>query len=417
VVASDAPLLREMAEPPTKKAKVSAAGTDQAAHGLIDLAKEGNWEQLYEALDGQKELVNARPKVREYAILHQAAFHGDVSIVTSLIENYGADPAVLTKSGQSVLQVAKECGHADIVALLSSRLTGEPDHDRVLTPEKVAKADHTACKITAIPKLTTGVIQEGHKLIDFAKDARWEEIFLMLDKRPELVNVRPAVRDFSVLHQAAYHGDLKAATTLIEKYGADPNQLTKGAKSVAEVADEQGHSELAEKIRSFAGPEADDDDLDFVQMPDGSWKVVQKGAAKVAATTAAVTAASPTGTDDDLDFVQMPDGSWKVAQKGAATVPATTAVTTAVTAVAPAVTAATPVAHATPAAAVPATTAAAVTAEAPVVTTATDALAASASKKPLKSPASTSKKALKSPPSVPKGGGLARFFAPKTGGS
>lgn len=315
----------------------------QAAHDLIDLAKAGDWTDVYEALDKRRELVNMRPKVRDYAVLHQAACHGRADVLTILIDNYGADPLQRTKLGKTVADIASEWGYPDIARIASDRSAAAMSDLSVgaascaavpvLTPEKVkgrakakakAKAKAAAAKVcgpvvafggscgvsalsslpgaavaTPVPTLTSDVLRDAHKLLDTAKAGHWKDLYRTLDTRRELVNIRPDMREFSVLHQAAFHGMGDVVATLINKYGADPSQQTKHGLSAVDVAREQGHAKLAESLEGRAKgvvPEDDaphtdsecipDDLPDIVQMPDGSWKVVAASGANHASPNA-----------------------------------------------------------------------------------------------------------------------------------
>lgn len=98
------------------------------------------------------------------------------------------------------------------------------------------------------PALTPDIVQHAHKLIDLAKAGRWADLFKMLEVHKTLVNVRPDVREFALLHQAAYQGREEVVVRLIDECGADPAQRTKSGQSVAEVAEEQGFSAVAKKV-------------------------------------------------------------------------------------------------------------------------------------------------------------------------
>merc|ERR1712232_856266 len=92
------------------------------AHALIDLAKNASWDELYKSLDSQRELVNVRPDVREYSVLHQAAYHGAEEAVNILIEKYDADPMLPTKSGELIVDVAKQNSHTHVAKALEARM-------------------------------------------------------------------------------------------------------------------------------------------------------------------------------------------------------------------------------------------------------------------------------------------------------
>eukprot|EP00416_Gambierdiscus_australes_P022300 CAMPEP_0171070366 /NCGR_PEP_ID=MMETSP0766_2-20121228/9698_1 /TAXON_ID=439317 /ORGANISM="Gambierdiscus australes, Strain CAWD 149" /LENGTH=698 /DNA_ID=CAMNT_0011526833 /DNA_START=14 /DNA_END=2110 /DNA_ORIENTATION=+ len=289
---------------PKKKAKVDS---DVAAHMAIDLAKAGDWLGVYAALDVQPALVNARPEVREYAVLHQAAFHGDLAAVTTLLDAYSADTALRTRSGQSALDVAEERGHVHIVECLALRLAAkakakaqdlqsttttagaaQPGQQSspakakctptglLLTPEKPAKCTKFGEPLASV--------HTAHRAIDLAKGAQWEDLFTLLDLRREVVNLRPDVREYGVLHQAAFYGSLDVVKALVTKYGADPGLRTRHGETAEDVALKGGHHGIAAALRAcpavvMEGPEPevpteeDAEDVDLVQMPDGSWKV------------------------------------------------------------------------------------------------------------------------------------------------
>lgn len=254
-----------------------------ASHELIDLAKSGKWQEVFIRLDVKKELVNVRPDVREYSALHQAAFHGNSEVVMALISKYGADPSLQTKHGQSVLEVAKEQGHLQLVELLSSSCPGVSTSS---CSSSTAVAAPVAKTVKPVPSLTAELVTSAHQLIDQAKAGRWQDVFKMLDSHHELVNIRPDVREYSALHQAAYHDNKEVLATLITKYGADPTLLTASGMTLLEVAEMQGSTTVIESLSSLpiasaeeeAESDHDDGDLEVKKMPDGSWKVVQKSA-------------------------------------------------------------------------------------------------------------------------------------------
>lgn len=116
-------------EPAAKRVKVDAPKSKiELAHAAIDLAKDGKWAKTFEFLDLHSDvsIVNLRPEVREYAILHQAAFFGAQKAAEKLIDNYEADPNVLSKSGELASNVAKQQGHDTLAEFLGARETAAP---------------------------------------------------------------------------------------------------------------------------------------------------------------------------------------------------------------------------------------------------------------------------------------------------
>mmetsp|Transcript_81424 Transcript_81424/g.170267 ORF Transcript_81424/g.170267 Transcript_81424/m.170267 type:complete len:282 (-) Transcript_81424:702-1547(-) len=111
-----------------------------------------------------------------------------------------------------------------------------------------AAAPKARAKRAREPSVPTYTDEEAHHLIDLAKSAKWAQVYKVLDKKPGLVNRRPDVREYGVLHQAAYYGTEAAVFKLLDKYKADPKQVTKSGFSVSEVAEEHGHTALVAKL-------------------------------------------------------------------------------------------------------------------------------------------------------------------------
>lgn len=109
----------------------------QAAHAVLDAAKDGKWEKVFELLEKGPELVNVRPEVRVYGVIHQAAFHGDIEILRRLIEDFKANVKLLTKDGQTPLQIA-ELGKKEVAAgyLQACTPTVKLDDDFVTYPDQ-----------------------------------------------------------------------------------------------------------------------------------------------------------------------------------------------------------------------------------------------------------------------------------------
>lgn len=107
------------------------------ANALLDAAKAGRWSTVVDILSGtawpDKPLwwdVNTwRPGAsREYAPLHQAAWHGaPVDVVEKLLE-LGAWRRLRTADGETALDIARRKGHGHLVEVLTpSRCPAAPE--------------------------------------------------------------------------------------------------------------------------------------------------------------------------------------------------------------------------------------------------------------------------------------------------
>lgn len=127
--------------------------------------------------------------------------------------------------------------------------------------EPAAKKARGAPKAKAKARVTEEDLdKELNDMIQHAKDAEFDKVFKILDKYPPYVNEKPEVRMFCTIHQACYHGDLAVVKKLVEKYNADIHLPTKDDKTPAQVAEENGHTEvvkyLKEKLKKLAPVEA-----------------------------------------------------------------------------------------------------------------------------------------------------------------
>lgn len=91
---------------------------EQEAHEILTMCKNGHFDEALQAIRIRPYLVNLRPEVREYATIHQAVWWGNIDIVTELV-SLRADARVLTKAGETALQVAQERGHEALFEILT----------------------------------------------------------------------------------------------------------------------------------------------------------------------------------------------------------------------------------------------------------------------------------------------------------
>jgi hypothetical protein len=196
--------------------------------------------------------VNLRPEYRVFGVIHQAAYHGDVAVLRRLVEEFRADACLLTRDKKTAVQVALDSAKLEAVKYLRS-----------LSPP------------TGSPGAGTEEAQ-AHAVIDAAKDGKWEMVFRLLGEGPPgLVNIRPAVRKFSVLHQAAFHGDIEVLRRLIEDFKADVKQLTDENNNALEIARLEKHDAAAKYLEACV-PNIKLDD-DFVTYPEQRFVTLGKG--------------------------------------------------------------------------------------------------------------------------------------------
>mmetsp|Transcript_53263 Transcript_53263/g.105883 ORF Transcript_53263/g.105883 Transcript_53263/m.105883 type:complete len:285 (+) Transcript_53263:64-918(+) len=93
----------------------------------------------------------------------------------------------------------------------------------------------------------------AHQAIDLAKEAKWKKLFDFLGDHGDIVNVRPSMRVFGIIHQAAWHGSFMAVDHLVDEFTADLTLETKDGKTAADIAEQEGHVLLAKHIKKMMG--------------------------------------------------------------------------------------------------------------------------------------------------------------------
>ncbi|CAE8662768.1 unnamed protein product [Polarella glacialis] len=79
----------------------------QQSHLVLNLAKAEDWEKVRKTLLQQPQLVDLRPANRTCALIHYAAFQLSTSTLDMLLTDFGADPLLQTKDGQTPLEMIK----------------------------------------------------------------------------------------------------------------------------------------------------------------------------------------------------------------------------------------------------------------------------------------------------------------------
>ncbi|CAE7519852.1 bacC, partial [Symbiodinium necroappetens] len=233
-------------EPPLKMMRGGGCELDpealmEKANEAIEHAKWQQWDEMLAIFESYPGCQNMRPEYRRFAAIHQAAYAGDAKILKKMVD-CGANPGLLTRDKETPLQIAEAEGNSDAAAFLES---------------------------LEVSAESAALIQEAHKVIDAAKEGKWDKTFELLEacKNPDqVVNCRPSVRQYGVLHQAAFHGDIEVLRRLLEDFKANVKLLTKDGQSALQIA-QNGSQEAAAKYLEACVPSIQLED-DFVKYPE-----------------------------------------------------------------------------------------------------------------------------------------------------
>lgn len=77
-------------------------------HEILSLAKTGDWRKVKRKLRDHPQWVNVRPPVRQYGLVHHAAWQLQMDAMETLYIEFSADLSLRTKDGKSVEDVFLE---------------------------------------------------------------------------------------------------------------------------------------------------------------------------------------------------------------------------------------------------------------------------------------------------------------------
>lgn len=132
-----------------QRERIRAKGSliDAVAHGLLDLAKKGHWDLLFDELEKAEQsraepegprYVDRIPPPRRYGLLHFAALQGRARELERLIWDFSAHSDLRTvPDGLSAADVARDAGHTVVFdALAGGGVVGDagplPDKRRMI---------------------------------------------------------------------------------------------------------------------------------------------------------------------------------------------------------------------------------------------------------------------------------------------
>lgn len=137
---------------------------------------------------------------------------------------------------------------------------------------KRAKAEAKA-KVEPAAKARSSKSEESelNELLDAAKYCKWDDVWKVLGEHPDWVDRRPDYRRFTVMHQAAFEGDIDVLKKVIDEFKGDPKLANKDGQTPEQVARAEGNTEAADFLAKAAK---------------GAAKAKAKGKAKAPASTA-----------------------------------------------------------------------------------------------------------------------------------
>ena len=105
------------------------------------------------------------------------------------------------------------------------------------------------------PLLRSYNIENTNVMIDAASQEQWDVVWSMLDDRPSLVNKRPPLQRFGLIHMAAFQGDDGALANLLER-GATTSILTGDFLSAKDIAEMNKYDSIVEALTQHEATES-----------------------------------------------------------------------------------------------------------------------------------------------------------------
>jgi hypothetical protein len=112
--------IRANLEPPIAPPPSPLVRSSNIEHSgvVIDAASHEQWEVVWTMLDAKPSIIDKRPPLRRFCLIHVAAFQGDASAVTNLLGR-GASASILTDDGLSARDIAQMNNYHSIVEALA----------------------------------------------------------------------------------------------------------------------------------------------------------------------------------------------------------------------------------------------------------------------------------------------------------
>eukprot|EP00933_Yihiella_yeosuensis_P071287 TRINITY_DN79497_c0_g1_i1.p1 TRINITY_DN79497_c0_g1~~TRINITY_DN79497_c0_g1_i1.p1 ORF type:complete len:306 (+),score=78.58 TRINITY_DN79497_c0_g1_i1:81-998(+) len=233
------------------------------AHRAIDLSKYNAFDQLFDWLEDQKEqnniefsvLVNTRPSVRKFAILHQAAWWGNQEAVHRLLEDFEANPNMLTGDGELASEVAADRGFDQLADHL--RAVEAAGRDR--------KFDGKTNRDNTTPVTVSVLLMSGKMVLKeacFKTDDQVQKVKKKANKK-----YIKGDGDSYIINLVAENGELlKDSSTISDAGLADGCNLTAVIGNSLEKIEEEFHKLILWRVRAEDKAELESKNFTFPDL-------------------------------------------------------------------------------------------------------------------------------------------------------
>ena len=181
-----------------------------------------DFETIEKSLMEHPEWFTQVPNGRKWGIIHQIVYHGNVDQLNRLL----------------VLQTQNPNFY-----LLSETVDSETVTVLDIAREEKGRNDAMYQRIERLVAMD--------KLLNSAKQSRWEACHSTLNEMPDMINEKPPYRRFYFIHHIAYVGDQKAFDGFKQKYELDLNLLTIDDRSIVDVANGARHESFAQYVKGL----------------------------------------------------------------------------------------------------------------------------------------------------------------------
>mmetsp|Transcript_66535 Transcript_66535/g.116542 ORF Transcript_66535/g.116542 Transcript_66535/m.116542 type:complete len:739 (-) Transcript_66535:33-2249(-) len=141
---------------------------------MLGAARASRWEKVWEILDQHPEYTNELAADVNFALIHYAAFRGELDVLRELIEAFHADPQLLTVDGLRAEQVARREGNTNAADYLAKACTARAPQSAAghSAASAASAAGHSAGSSGSL----TSTVERRRKLLRSSADALREDL-------------------------------------------------------------------------------------------------------------------------------------------------------------------------------------------------------------------------------------------------